>query len=184
VSIDSASQRALLALARSAIAASLGVDRDAVVSSHPVFEQRRGAFVTLTLERRLRGCIGRVDPGPILRELIPDVARSAAFSDPRFAPLAIDELSRVRIEISLLSVPEAAAGAQGVVVGRHGVIVEARGRRGLLLPQVAAEHAWGREELLEHACVKASLPPDAWRRGDVRILTFEALVFAESGVDG
>ncbi len=179
MSTDAQSQGALLLLARAAIASSLGVERAPPAAHLPVFDRLQGAFVTLTLRERLRGCIGRIEPSEALRVLIPAVARSAAFSDPRFAPLEIDELARVRIEISLLSVPERVDAPDELVVGRHGVIVEWRGVRGLLLPQVAVEYGWGRDEFLAHACGKASLPPDAWGRGDVRILRFEAEVFRE-----
>ena len=59
------------------------------------------------------------------------------------------------------------------------MIVEQGSRRGLLLPQVATEHGWDRETFLEHTCVKAGLPADAWRRG-ARIRRFQAEVFGES----
>jgi len=184
MSTDVASQGALLSLARAAIASSLGVDRDPPATHLPIFDRCQGIFVTLTLHARLRGCIGRIESSDVLRVLIPAVARSAAFSDPRFAPLETDEFAGVRIEISLLSVPERVNAPDELVVGRHGVIVEWRGQRGLLLPQVAVEHEWGRDELLAHACAKASLPPDAWRKADVGILKFEAEVFGEPAGTG
>jgi AmmeMemoRadiSam system protein A len=179
LSTDAASQGALLALARVAIASSLGVGRATPATHLPIFDRCQGAFVTLTLHDRLRGCIGRIESTDVLRVVIPAVARSAAFSDPRFAPLEIDEFTAVRIEISLLSVPERIHTPDELVVGRDGVIVESGGRRGLLLPQVAVEYGWGRDELLAHACDKASLPSDAWRHGRVGILRFEAEVFRE-----
>jgi AmmeMemoRadiSam system protein A len=184
VSTDGASQGALLSLARSAIAASLGVGRETPATHFPIFDRRQGAFVTLTLHDRLRGCIGRIEAADVLRVVIPAVARSAAFSDPRFAPLGIGEFPDVRIEISLLSAPARLHTPDELVVGRDGVIIEWRGGRGLLLPQVAVEHAWGRDELLAHACAKASLPADAWRKGGVGILRFEAEVFREPAGDG
>lgn len=184
MSTDASSRGALLSLARSAIAASLGVGSEAPATHLPIFDRRQGAFVTLTIHDRLRGCIGRIEATDVLRVVIPAVAYSAAFSDPRFAPLEIGEFPRVCIEISLLSVPERLHTPDELVVGRDGVIVEWRGNRGLLLPQVAVEHGWGRDELLAHACAKASLPPDAWRKGGVGILRFEAEVFREPAGDG
>jgi uncharacterized protein (TIGR00296 family) len=63
-------------------------------------------------------------------------------------------------------------------VGRHGLTVELGGAKGLLLPQVAAERGWTREQFLDHTCLKAGLPRDAWRRG-ARLQSFEAVVFGE-----
>lgn len=183
--IDAASRRALLALARDAIAGELGAEdvlartELAELSSLPLLAQRRGAFVTLTRHRRLRGCIGRVEPDSPLHALIPDVARSAAFSDPRFPPVVASELSSLMVEISLLSSLSPPVRARDILVGRHGVVVAGRGRRGLLLPQVAVEYGWTREEFVQQVCVKAGLARDAWRERGIRLQTFTAEVFSE-----
>lgn len=180
MTIDLASRTALLVAARAAIASSLGIAGPDAPTHLSIFDRRCGAFITLTLAGRLRGCIGRVDARAPLRTAIAETARSAAFADPRFAPLDRGDFERVRIAISLLSTPVPVAGVDEVVVGRHGILVEGpSGSRGLLLPQVAVEHGWEREELLSHACAKASLRPDAWQRRDVRVLVFEAEVFRE-----
>jgi uncharacterized protein len=175
--LDAPSRQVLLALARSAIAAELGLPAGRVPDAAALGE-RRGAFVTLTIRGELRGCIGRIEADAELRELLPAVARSAAFADPRFPPLSRHEFSAVRIEVSLLT-PPAPADPSAVEVGRHGVIVSSRGRRGLLLPQVPTEYGWTREEFLTHVCLKASLAPDAWRDEKTTLLVFEAEVFAE-----
>lgn len=179
-STDSRSRTALLRLARHAIVTSLGgaytVPFDTTL---PILDLRRGAFVSLHQRERLRGCIGRVEPDDALRALIPDVARSAALSDPRFPAVRPDELSSLVIEISLLSVPVSIRATSEVEVGRHGLLIVARGRRGLLLPQVATQYGWTREEFLAEVCVKAGLPPDAWRADGVRLQTFSADVFSE-----
>ena len=65
-----------------------------------------------------------------------------------------------------------------IVIGRHGLVVEQGALRGLLLPQVAPEWGWGRDELLAQTCIKAGLPPDAWRRG-ATVYRFEADVFGD-----
>lgn len=177
---DSPSRIALLRLARHAIATSVGDAYTAPVDATlPILDQRRGAFVTLHQRARLRGCIGRVEPNDALRALIPDVARSAALADPRFSAVTRDELASLVIEISLLSVPASIRDASDVEVGRHGLMIVARGRRGLLLPQVAMQYAWTPEEFLAEVCAKAGLPPDAWRVEGVRLQTFTADVFSE-----
>jgi uncharacterized protein (TIGR00296 family) len=86
------------------------------------------------------------------------------------------------IEISAVTPGREARSIQEIEIGRHGVIVERGARRGLLLPQVATEHAWDVETFLAHTCIKAALAPDAWKH-DARILTFEAEVFGELDTD-
>ena len=70
------------------------------------------------------------------------------------------------------------ASIDEIELGRHGLIVERGGRKGLLLPQVPGEHGWDLETFVAQTCVKAGLPADAWLYG-VRLLVFEALVFGE-----
>jgi AmmeMemoRadiSam system protein A len=168
----------LTGLARAAIGRALGLPAPHPPSV-PILDDYRGAFVTIMLGGRLRGCMGRVEADQTVRVIVPSMACTAAFEDPRFAPLRREELERVSIEVSLLSAPVAVDAPEAVVAGTHGVIVSAAGRRGLLLPQVAVEWNWSREDLLDHACEKASLPRDAWRRPDTRIETFTADVFQE-----
>jgi len=177
---DPASRRALLRLARRSIVTAVGGnDGTPLDDSLPIFDQRRGAFVTLHRHARLRGCIGRVEPEEPLRALIPDVARSAALADPRFPVVTSSEVASLVIEISLLSGPQPIRAAAQVEVGRHGLIIAARGHRGLLLPQVATQYGWTSEEFLAEVCEKAGLPPDAWKSDGARLQTFTAEVFSE-----
>jgi AmmeMemoRadiSam system protein A len=144
----------------------------------PELLRSAGAFVTLRLEGRLRGCIGTfVETDPLV-DVVARMAIAAATSDPRFPPLRQDELPQTRIEISILS-PSRPASADEVEVGRHGLCVAAGGRRGVLLPQVAVEHGWDRETFLDHTCRKAGLPETAWRSPSTEIETFTAQVFGE-----
>ncbi len=171
-------RRALVGLARAAIAAALGVRADPHPDS-PLLDLRRGAFVTLTRARVLRGCVGHVQPDRRVRVIVPEMARAAAFEDPRFRPLEPAEFADLAVEVSLLTLPVPVKSPGDVVAGTHGVIVSAGVRRGLLLPQVAVEWNWSREELLAHACRKAALPPDAWRDPATRIEVFTADVYGE-----
>jgi len=61
-----------------------------------------------------------------------------------------------------------------VKVGRHGLLIDCRGRRGLLLPQVASEHGLDRLGFLDGLARKAGLPPESWQRQDCRLEAFEA----------
>ncbi|MGZ4809361.1 MAG: AmmeMemoRadiSam system protein A [Thermoanaerobaculia bacterium] len=139
-----------------------------------------GAFVSLHKpDRELRGCIGSVQAVYPLYQAVVTSAINAAFRDPRFYPLQVAEFPEVHIEISVMSPIVLVTNSEEIEVGRDGLIVS-RGRyAGLLLPQVATEYGWDRETFLKQTCVKAGLPPDAWRHLDVRIERFSAEVFGE-----
>ena len=146
------------------------------------FSELRGVFVTLTENGELRGCIGYPYPVVPLKEALEDAAYQAALCDPRFYPVGVRELPSLDIEVTILSPPEkltvpAAERASAVTVGKHGLIAE-RGRfRGLLLPQVPLEWGWGSAEFLDQTCIKAGLPPHAWKEETCTILTFEGQIF-------
>lgn len=141
-------------------------------------KEKRGAFVTLTVDGELRGCIGYPLPVKPLDETIVEMAVAAASQDTRFEPLGANELKKLKIEISVLGLPKPAGRPEEVEVGRHGIIVSKGFRRGLLLPQVPVEHGWDRETYLGHGCLKAGLPPDEWKKG-AEIEVFTAQVFSE-----
>jgi AmmeMemoRadiSam system protein A len=147
------------------------------VRSGPL-KEKRGAFVTLTVDGDLRGCIGYPLPVKPLDETIIEMAVAAASRDTRFDPLSPEELSRLHIEISVLGLPEPVHGPEDVEVGRHGIIVSKGYYKGLLLPQVPVEHGWDRETYLSHGCLKAGLGPDEWKKG-AKIEVFTAQVFSE-----
>ncbi len=136
------------------------------------------AFVTLKKKGRLRGCIGYTEAVAPLFKVVQECAVAAATEDPRFPPVTPAELSSIDLEISVLT-PLAPIRAGEVEVGRHGLMVSHQGRRGLLLPQVPVELGWDRETFLDQTCVKAGLPPDAWRRG-ATLQAFTAEVFGEA----
>lgn len=136
-----------------------------------------GAFVTLELNRRLRGCIGHLMGSGPLYQTVWSMAQAAAFEDPRFSPLTPREFAEVEIEISILSPITPCPDVDKIEIGRHGLIVRRGFQSGLLLPQVAVEWKWSRTQFLEQTCRKAGLPPDAWRQKDTEILWFEAEVF-------
>jgi AmmeMemoRadiSam system protein A len=178
--LDQRARKYLLAVARDAIARQLNLPSSPPEPTPiPEAQARAPVFVTLTLGDRLRGCVGNMEPSGSLPEFTASCAVASATTDPRFPPLAPAELARARIEISILSPPMPAAGPQDIVPGIHGIVVSQGPRRGLLLPQVATEYGWTAETFLSQACVKAGLPPDAWRAG-VHIEIFTAEVFAEA----
>jgi AmmeMemoRadiSam system protein A len=137
----------------------------------------RGAFTTLHLRGRLRGCIGYVFPTSPLYRTVAETARAAALDDPRFHPVTRDEVMFLKVEISVLS-PLLPITPQEIVVGKHGLVVTQGSRRGLLLPQVPVEWDWDRETFLAQTCLKAGLAPDACRYG-AELQAFTAEVFGE-----
>jgi AmmeMemoRadiSam system protein A len=112
-----------------------------------------------------------------LAELVAEMAVAAGTRDPRFPPVQAAELDQLLIEVSILSPPEACE-PDDIVVGRDGLVVQRGRRRGLLLPQVATERGWSRDQFLDATCRKAGLPVEAWRDG-VELFRFEALHFEE-----
>jgi AmmeMemoRadiSam system protein A len=130
-----------------------------------------GAFVSLHLNGKLRGCIGIVEPAEVLGKTVAQCAVSAAREDPRFAPLRPEEVEDVEIEVSVLT-PLQPIAAEDVVIGEHGLLIEQGAKRGLLLPQVAVEHELDRERFLQETCRKAGLPADAWKSNETRIFGF------------
>ncbi|HEY2804365.1 MAG TPA: AmmeMemoRadiSam system protein A [Gemmatimonadales bacterium] len=163
---------ALLALARDSIAAWLAglPEPDLKVNGA---DHHAGAFVSLYLEEKLRGCMGHTDCDRPLARVVRKMAVSAARDDPRFQPLRPIDLEDLGIEISVLT-PLVPASAESIVIGRDGVMIRRGARQGLLLPQVAEEWGLDREGFLAMACRKANLPKDAWREDGVRLFVFQA----------
>lgn len=151
----------------------------------PVFDEKRGVFVTITERGELRGCIGLPYPMYPLKEGIVEAAISASTSDPRFPPVSPEELDEIRLEVTILTNPERLEclpeeRPENIVIERDGLIIKGFGRSGLLLPQVATEYNMDPVEFLDHVCMKAGLPTGMWRSGDVEIMTFQGQIFTEN----
>lgn len=146
--------------------------------TNPKYQTHCGGFVTLKKHGDLRGCIGYIEGVKSLQETIQDMAVSASTRDPRFPPVTASELADISLEISVLSPVRPCKDTSEIEVGRHGIIIRQGGRSGLLLPQVAVEWNWDREQFLQHTCQKAGLPSNAWENG-ADIFIFSAQVFGE-----
>jgi AmmeMemoRadiSam system protein A len=179
-SLGSSEKRALLQVARRAL--TLAVEGG---KSHEDFTvdasltQAGAAFVTLHAGERLRGCIGQLDWNEPLVRVVAYCAKAAALEDPRFEPVRPAELSRIEIEISVLSPLEEIA-LDRIRVGKHGLVVSRGWQRGVLLPQVATQYDWDARKFLEETCVKAGLDQNAWKDPRTRIYGFSAEVFSEA----
>jgi AmmeMemoRadiSam system protein B/AmmeMemoRadiSam system protein A len=178
--VDRETRLFLLRYARSVIRKTLDMETDEPERpGSPILGEKRGGFVTLKKDGRLRGCIGYIDAVKPLYETVGEMAYSAAFSDYRFTPVTREEVDDLSIEISVLSPVRVTEDPTEIEVGRHGIIISAVGKRGLLLPQVAVEYGWDRETFLDQTCVKAGLPRGAWKKSGTTIEIFSAEIFSE-----
>ena len=169
----------LLEYAHEAVTSKLENRVSRPLSASPHLSEPRGAFTTLYVRDKLRGCVGYPAAVLPLYRTVFETARAAAFEDPRFIPLLPGEAGELRASISVLS-PVAPIRPEDVEIGRHGLIISMGSCRGLLLPQVPVEHGWDRVTFLEQTCHKAGLPPNAWREGAV-VEAFAAEVFGDPG---
>jgi len=167
----------LLRLAHDAILSALQEGQISLDPPTAHLAQPRGVFTSLYLHGQLRGCVGYVLPVSSVYRAVAETACAAAFEDTRFYPVTEEEAPLLKIELSVLSHPQAIQ-ADAVEIGRHGLLISQGGRRGLLLPQVSVEHHWDQITFLEQTCRKAGLPLDAWKKGAV-IEAFTAEVFGE-----
>jgi AmmeMemoRadiSam system protein B/AmmeMemoRadiSam system protein A len=137
-----------------------------------------GAFVTLTENGQLRGCIGSFQATEPLYRIVRAMAMEAATLDPRFDPVKPSDLDHINIEISVLTPMKRIKSMDEIVLGRHGIYIKKGNRGGTFLPQVATDTHWTKEEFLGHCALdKAFIGWDGWK--DAEIYTYEALVFGE-----
>lgn len=167
----------LIALARKAISTKFENKK----ISTDKFKDKKGVFVTLTIDNELRGCIGFIEPIFPLGQGIIEAARSAAFSDPRFPALQEDEFKKVKIEISILTEPKLMKGdyIKQIKIGTDGLIIEKGMRRGLLLPQVFTEYNADPKTALEMTCEKAGLSKDEWKDKSAKLYKFSVEIIKE-----
>ncbi|MEF3255694.1 MAG: AmmeMemoRadiSam system protein A [Deferribacterales bacterium] len=141
--------------------------------------KKMGCFVTLHIKKNLRGCIGTFREDKELYLNVHDMAIQAAFNDPRFQQLTYDEFDKIDIEISVLTPMTKITNLDEIVVGRDGLYVKKGFRSGVLLPQVATEYGWNKEEFLSYTCRKAGLNHDIWKYEPIEIYRFSAIIFSE-----
>ena len=174
-----AERAALLGIARGAVLAHLGLAPAPALPEGGRLAEPRGAFVSLHVAGELRGCIGSFRPQGTLAETVARMAVAAATEDPRFPKLRPEEIAELQVSVSALEAPHRLADPRTVEVGRQGLVVKKGWHRGALLPRVAVEQRWDAEAFLRHTCLKAGLPPSAWRDEDCEVEAFEADEFGE-----
>ncbi|MFH1589945.1 MAG: AmmeMemoRadiSam system protein A [archaeon] len=177
-------KHALLKLARDSIETYFK-HKQPDISSVLHLNREQGAFVTLHKNNDLRGCIGYVESIMPLFKVIIEAARASALNDPRFPMVTPDELRNIKIEISVLTVPEEIKVKdpkeykEKIKLGEDGLIIRGPNGSGLLLPQVATEHHMTLSQFLNSLCQKASLSFTAWEDLNNKIYKFQAEVFSE-----
>lgn len=178
-------KKELIAIARSSILSGLGeeVKFPKNFPENSVFFSKSGAFVTLTINNKLRGCIGYTQSDEPLYKTVWNAAYGAAFQDPRFPPLTIEEYKEIEIEISILSKPFSLNSYDEIEIGKHGLILDEPGRRALLLPQVPIEHCMNKDQYLSALCRKAGLYEYYWKEKNINLKGFTANVFSDEGED-
>lgn len=175
----------LLAIARNTIEAKIlgnpipEIDTENFSS---VLNQKTGAFVSLHVKDKLRGCIGQFNPQTPLYKVVQEMAISAATKDYRFSPVQPKELSKIDIEISVLTPMKKIDNIDVIELGRHGIYIKKGHNSGTFLPQVADNTGWNIEEFLGHCSRdKARLGWDGWKDADIFI--YEAIIFEEADFD-
>lgn len=152
------------------------IARPTLHSQLSILNSKCGAFVSLHKYGRLRGCIGHFGEDYPLHEIVAEMARAAAFEDPRFTPVTREELDDIDIEISVLTPMRRIQSIDEFELHRHGIYIRKGFRSGTFLPQVADEVNWTKEEFIGHCSQdKAGLGWDGWR--DAELYVYEAIVF-------
>jgi hypothetical protein len=179
--LTAADKKALVRLARAALVSHVAAGDDLSralrdLDLTPGLTGVAGAFVTLKAGEDLRGCIGSIEGREPLWLSVVHNAANAATRDPRFRPVRPEELTLLSVEVSALSPMKAVASYRDIVLGRHGVVLEKRGRSAVFLPQVATETGWTLDQFLSHLAQKAGLGASDWKEGAVfRVFTAEVI---------
>ncbi len=168
----------LLKLARKAIECELN-DKEIKVRDDikKKYFKQQACFVTLTLGGELRGCIGSLEAHQELWRDVVDNARNAAFNDTRFAPVVVDELDKIHIEISVLTTPTRLGIGKDVynkIDNKMGIILKKGWNSATFLPQVW-EQLLSKKEFLEHLCRKAGLSRDDWKDAELWFYRVESV---------
>lgn len=179
MNLDPKNQEQLLDIAESAIMNRLERSEEKHVDTEYLDEEitvNAGAFVSVYIGKKLRGCIGTFSESEALFENVRKMAVSAAFTDSRFMPVQTIEADHLHIEISVLTPRKRIYSEDEIEIGKHGIYIISGSSRGTLLPQVAVKNSWSALEFLEFCAEhKVGIHKHAWRQAE--LYTYEAIVF-------
>ncbi len=165
---DAICRQALIDLALNAVAVAAAAGdgsneeldlAEALLAIHPPLARPAAAFVTIYVADQLRGCLGELGAETPLARVVARCSWRAARFDSRFEPIQCDELGEVRVKISVLGPLRTIDGPDDIRIGRDGLLIEHAARRGLLLPEVAADHGWDAPAFLAQLYRKAGIAP-------------------------
>jgi AmmeMemoRadiSam system protein A len=139
------------------------------------WSNRNGLFVTLRSEDKVRGSMGVLESDTDLQELLFETGGTAATHDARYSPVKEDELSKLEIEVSLLSEVKKLNQIEDIQNKEVGLIVSRADKRAVLLPHVALDFNWSAEQFLEACCEKATLSHKAWKDPNTLVEYFTSL---------
>ena len=181
--LDKKQQERLLEIAKQSVETYINIGKiPQIEENDPILNKPLGAFVTLSENGDLRGCIG-VFTGDVdepLYKIVSEMAISAAVNDPRFEPVKKAELGKIDYEISVLSELQKVDSWKDIELGKHGVRIKNGTRGGVFLPQVATENNWDLETFMDTLCTqKAGLPANCWKDSKTEIYVFTAQVFGK-----
>jgi AmmeMemoRadiSam system protein B/AmmeMemoRadiSam system protein A len=180
-SLSPTDKKELIQLARETIESELNKRELPQIPNDKISESIQspcGAFVTLTKNGKLRGCIGRFVSAEPLYKVVQEMALSSAFQDTRFSPVKLNELKDIEVEISVLTPLKKISSADEFELGKQGIYMIKGRNSGTFLPQVATKTNWTKEEFLGHCAQdKAGIGWNGWKDAD--LYTYEALVFSE-----
>ena len=179
-SFSAAETEQLFTLAKNSIKARFGEKANQVQPGNlsPRLSEHMGAFVTLKIDGALRGCIGRFVSSDPLYEVVQASAVSSAFGDPRFSPLSKEEFEKTEFEITVLGPLKRISSIDELILGKHGIYIKKGMNSGTMLPQVATENHWTKEQFLGYtARDKAGIGWDGWK--DAELYIYEGLVLED-----
>ncbi len=179
--LNSGEKKKLLDVARKSIVSFL--ENNDYLPEKPkeiILNSKTGVFVTLNKNNHLRGCIGYIVGVKPLYIAVYEMARQAAFHDPRFEAVTLDECEDIEIEISIMSPLEKETNLEKIEIGKHGLFMKRGHYSGLLLPQVAVEWNYDRESFLRQTCLKAGMDEQCYQDNSTEIYTFFADIIKES----
>lgn len=177
-------KKRLLQLAEDAITGEVDPARSIQAGSielSPALESMCGSFVSLYVDGHLRGCIGTFSETEPLYKNVMNMAVASATSDSRFSPIQPEELSRLRLEISVLTPRKRIYDPSEIEIGKHGIYMKKGASRGTFLPQVAIKQEWTVMEFLGNcARYKAGIGWNGWKTAE--LYTYEAIVFSSDEI--
>ncbi len=172
-------KKILLSLAGRAISERINLNSNTFFTRPDLSENLQsgcGAFVSVYIDGKLRGCIGTFSEEEPLYKNVEKMAVSAATQDSRFTAILPNELDRLELEISVLTPRQKIYEPSEIIIGKHGIYIRQGSNRGTLLPQVAVTQNWTVREFLSNCSkYKAGIGWDGWKTAD--IYTYEAIVF-------